>query len=172
MRNLLLIILFLLLATPAYAQRKDSDFLAWSVYHYHQGHQKLCYAYSTPVHFEGKVYYRKPAYFMVLFNPAEERWEVNVSAGFNYRNYNPGSIQIDGGEAFPLFSHATNPLRAWVPTIQTERDVMADLEAGKQDVVVTSFNEDNVPIQDVYALKGFSDALDRVEELCNINTDE
>lgn len=165
-----LFLLFMLtLPLAVNAQRKDSEFFAWSVHHTHQGSQKVCYTISHPLYFEGNVSFRQAAYVMVSFNPDAERWEINIGSGFPYRPLNPGSLQVDGGELFPIFATEGTPDRAWVPTIQTERNAFTALKEGTKDIVISGFRQDGTAMQDVYTLKGFADALERVEELCNVN---
>jgi hypothetical protein len=136
----------------------------WGAYSATNAGKKVCYALAKP---SGQATEppnrpRDPAYIFVSTRPAENvRNEISIVIGYPFKPGLEASADI-GSAKYALFTQADG---AWVKN-PAEEARMVDTMRNGSDLVITGESGRGTKSTDRYALKGLSQALDRVAQEC------
>jgi invasion protein IalB len=139
-----------------------ASFGDWGAYAAQRDKSKLCYAMTQPKNREPKNLNRDPAYLFVSSQPADGvRNEVSLVMGF------PAKDGVDATAAVGQanFALVTKVANAWVKNPAEEGRVIDALKKGDK-LVVRSESKRGSKLTDEYSLKGFNEALARVQREC------
>jgi invasion protein IalB len=151
--------------TPPPASGFIDNFDDWSAFGEKENGKPLCYIASLPKKSEGGYSQRGDAYIMVTHRPAEKTvGEVSVRAGYAYKEGSEAEVQVNGGQAFKLF---TEQGFAWTREAKTDQALVAAMKAGAALTVKGTSNR-GTQTTDTYSLKGFSAALEAINKACGV----
>ena len=136
----------------------------WGAYTATNAGKKVCYALAKP---SGQATEppnrpRDPAYIFVSTRPAENvRNEISIVIGYPFKPGFEASADI-GSAKYALFTQADG---AWVKNPAEEARMVDTMRKGS-DLVITGESGRGTKSTDRYALKGLTQALDRVAQEC------
>ena len=105
---------------------------------------------------------RDPAYMFVSSRPSERvKDEVSIVVGYGLKPNSEASIEVAGGQ----FAMYTQNDGAWIKNAAEEGRLVDALRRGT-DAVVKGTSARGTQSTDTYALRGLSQALDRVGQEC------
>jgi hypothetical protein len=134
----------------------------WAVYATPPGKERVCYALSKPKSRHPSNLKDIPGYLFVATRPAEKvRNEISLIMNFDLKESAEHQALV-GQAQVPLVAKGRN---LWVKNPAEERRVI-DAMRRANDVLVKGVSAKNNATQDKYSLKGFGDALDRVQKEC------
>ena len=158
---LLSLLAFLLDTHAASAQEllgREGD---WKSYSITQSGKKICYLASSPTKSSGTFKRRGDAYFLVTMKSKDQN-EVSASSGYPYKNNADVHLTFDRKTKFRLF---TQDNLSWARDGKTDAAIVkAMVKSYKMTVRGTS--RLNTFSEDTYSLKGFGDALGKMESSC------
>jgi hypothetical protein len=136
----------------------------WGAYTATNAGKKVCYALAKPSAqaTEPPNRPRDPAYIFVSTRPAENvRNEISIVIGYPFKPSFEASADI-GSAKYALFTQQDG---AWVKNPAEEARMVDTMRRGS-DMVITGESGRGTKSTDRYALKGLSQALDRVAQEC------
>jgi hypothetical protein len=136
----------------------------WGAYTASNGGKKICYALAKPASqtTEPANRPRDPAYVFISTRPGENvRNEISIVIGYPFK---PGSeAMVDIGSAkYAMYTQADG---AWIKNAAEEARMVDTMRKGS-DMTVAGESGRGTKSTDRYALKGLSQALDRVAQEC------
>ncbi len=140
------------------------QFGEWGAYTANSGGKQLCYALAKPSSSATQPPNRPrdPAYIFVATRPTENvRNEISIIIGYPFKPGFEASADI-GSAKYALFTQGDG---AWVKNPAEEARMVDTMRKGS-DMVVTGDVGRGTKSTDRYALKGLSQALDRVAQEC------
>jgi hypothetical protein len=140
------------------------QFGEWGAYTANSGGKKICYALAKPSSFatEPANRPRDPAYTFVSTRPAENvRNEISVVVGYPFKPGYEASADI-GSAKYALYTQGDG---AWVKNPAEEARMVDAMRRGT-DMIVVGESGRGTKSTDRYALKGLSQALDRIAQEC------
>lgn len=136
----------------------------WGAYTATNGGRKVCYALAKPSSqaTDPPNRPRDPAYIFVSTRPAENvRNEVSIVIGYPFKPGSEASADI-GSAKYAMYTQQDG---AWIKNAAEEARMVDTMRRGS-DMVVTGESGRGTKSTDRYALKGLSQALDRVAQEC------
>jgi hypothetical protein len=136
----------------------------WGAYTASAGGKKVCFALAKPARAQTNPPNRPrdPAYMFVSSRPSERvKDEVSIVVGYGLKPNSEASIEVAGGQ----FAMYTQNDGAWIKNAAEESRLVDALRRGT-DAVVKGTSARGTQSTDTYALRGLSQALDRVGQEC------
>jgi Invasion associated locus B (IalB) protein len=136
----------------------------WGAYTAANGGKKLCYALAKPSAqaTEPANRPRDPAYVFISTRPSENvRNEISIVIGYPFKPGSEASVDI-GSAKYAMYTQADG---AWIKNAAEEARMVDAMRKGS-DMVVAGESGRGTKSTDRYALKGLSQALDRVAQEC------
>ena len=136
----------------------------WGAYTATNAGKKVCYALAKPSSqaTEPPNRPRDPAYIFVSTRPAENvRNEISIVIGYPFKPGSEASADI-GSAKYAMYTQADG---AWIKNAAEEARMVDTMRRGA-DMVVSGESGRGTKSTDRYALKGLSQALDRVAQEC------
>ena len=136
----------------------------WGAYTAANGGKKLCYALAKPSSqaTEPANRPRDPAYIFVSTRPSENvRNEISIVIGYPFKPGYEANVDI-GSAKYAMYTQADG---AWIKNAAEEARMVDAMRKGS-DMVVAGESGRGTKSTDRYALKGLSQALDRVAQEC------
>ena len=140
------------------------QFGEWGAYAANSAGKKICYALAKPSSSttEPANRPRDPAYTFISTRPTENvRNEVSIVIGYPFKPGYEASADI-GSSKYALYTQNDG---AWVKNPAEEARMVDTMRRGA-DMIVTGESGRGTKSTDRYALKGLSQALDRVAQEC------
>jgi hypothetical protein len=140
------------------------QFGEWGAYTASPGGKKVCFALAKPTSSETipPNRPRNPPYLFVSSRPADKvADEVSIIIGYPFRPNSDATADI-GSTSFAL---ATQHDGAWIKNGSEQAHMVDAMRAG-QSVVVKGVSGHGTKTSDTFSLKGFSQALDRIDQDC------
>jgi len=136
----------------------------WGAYTASPGGRKICFALAKPTKgaTEPPNRPRDPAYMFISTRPGEKVTnEVSVILGYGLKPSADALVEI-GSAKYAMYTQNDG---AWIKNAAEEGRLLESLRKGA-DVVVKGESARGTKTTDTYALKGLSQALDRVGQEC------
>jgi hypothetical protein len=136
----------------------------WGAYTASAGGKKVCFALAKPARAQTNPPNRPrdPAYMFVSSRPSERvKDEVSIVVGYGLKPNSEASIEVAGGQ----FAMYTQNDGAWIKNAAEEGRLVDALRRGT-DATVKGTSARGTQSTDTYALRGLSQALDRVGQEC------
>jgi hypothetical protein len=136
----------------------------WGAYTASPGGKKICYAIAKPASAETKPPNRPrdQPYMFITTRPADRVTnEVSIAIGYPLKTGMDATAQV-GATTFALYTLGNG---AWIKNIAEEAHMVDAMRQG-ETVVVKGESARGTQTTDTYALKGLSEALDRVAQEC------
>ena len=136
----------------------------WGAYTATNGGRKVCYALAKPSAqaTEPPNRPRDPAYTFVSTRPSENvRNEISIVIGYPFKPGSEATVDI-GSNKYAMYTQADG---AWIKNAAEEARMVDAMRRGS-DMVVSGESGRGTKSTDRYALKGLSQALDRVAQEC------
>jgi hypothetical protein len=157
-------------ATPAPLARAANPTLLgqfgdWGAYTATPGGKKVCFAIAKPTSAETKPpdRPRNQPYMFISTRPSDKVTnEVSVVVGYPFRTSSEASAEV-GSTTFALYTQGDG---AWIKNAAEETH-MVDVMRQGENAVVKGMSSHGTQSTDTYALKGLSEALDRVAQECS-----
>lgn len=161
MKSVLFTVLLLLFSGKIFAQELQEKFHDWNVFKTARGDQIICYVASTPIKHDGNYDKRGEPFFLVtdIENDADE---ISTSSGFYYNKNSNVEISF-GSKKFYLFPYKT---MAWANDKNDDIDVIKEMQKAS-DMVITGIARDGKIAIDTYSLIGFSQAYEKMKQVCS-----
>jgi hypothetical protein len=140
------------------------QFGEWGAYTASSGGKKICYALAKPTSSatEPANRPRDPAYTFVSTRPTENvRNEISIVMGYPVKPGSEATVDI-GSAKYAMYTQADG---AWIKNAAEEARMIDAMRRGS-DMVVSGESGRGTKSTDRYALKGLSQALDRVAQEC------
>ena len=140
------------------------QFGEWGAYTANSGGKKICYALAKPSSSatEPANRPRDPAYTFVSTRPTENvRNEISIVVGYPFKAGFEASADI-GSAKYALYTQGDG---AWVKNPAEEARMVDAMRKGS-DMIIVGESGRGTKSTDRYALKGLSQALDRVAQEC------
>jgi len=140
------------------------QFGEWGAYTANSAGKKICYALAKPTSSatEPPNRPRDPAYTFVSTRPTENvRNEISIVMGYPAKPGSEATVDI-GSAKYAMYTQADG---AWIKNAAEEARMVDAMRRGA-DMVVTGESGRGTKSTDRYALKGLSQALDRVAQEC------
>ena len=167
---------FTLAAAPAFAQTQTATLLGvfqnWSAYSAGSGSSMTCYALSQPRAVRPVGANRGDIYLMVSDWPARKvKAEPQIVLGYPAKPDSPAALAV-GSAKFSFFARpngaGANPnASAWLQALG-ENTRLVDAMVKGVSAVATGISARGTRTTDTYSLAGFSDALAKIHETCNM----
>ena len=154
--------LVILFSYNGYAQKIEEIFYDWNVLSTLEEGKKICYIASLPVSQEGSITDEHSSYFLVSLFP-ERSPEISFSPGFELLGNSKVKIDIDGQTAF--LNKIVGKI-AWSETSNEDQQIIKSLKKGIK-LKVLSTNLNGKFAFDIFSLKGFTAAYNKMMTLCN-----
>jgi invasion protein IalB len=136
----------------------------WGAYTAAPDTGKVCFAIAKPKS-SSTVPANRPrdsAYLFISTRPADKvRNEVSVIIGYQFQANTEATAEI-GSTRFPMYTERDG---AWIRSLPEEARMIEAMRKGA-DLSVKGTSSRNTQSIDQFSLKGFSQALDRVEQEC------
>lgn len=152
--------LFLTLSVDLFAATPLSVHRNWTIFKTNDG-SDLCYAISLPTNKSGTYKKRGEPYFTVIRKIGSNNDEISLSSGFIYDENKDIEISINKRK-FPLFSDLE---KAWTYDKNDDIEIIKLMRFGTE-MNVKGFSKGGSMADDTYSLVGFSEAHDKMIELC------
>jgi len=135
----------------------------WGAYTASNSGKKLCYALAKPSSSATEPNRpRDPAYVFISTRPSENvRNEISIVIGYPFKPGSEASVDI-GSAKYAMYTQADG---AWIKNAAEEARMVDTMRKGS-DMVVAGESGRGTKSTDRYALKGLSQALDRVAAEC------
>jgi invasion protein IalB len=136
----------------------------WGAYAASPAGKKVCFAISKPTSSQTNPPNRprNPAYMFISTRPADKvANEVSVVIGYPFKAGSEASADV-GSTSFALYTQQDG---AWIKNAAEEAHMVDAMRAG-QTVVIKGGSAKGTQSTDSFALKGLSQALDRVGQEC------
>ena len=135
----------------------------WGAYTATSGGKKLCYALAKPSSSATEPNRpRDPAYVFISTRPSENvRNEISIVIGYPFKPASEATADI-GSAKYAMYTQADG---AWIKNAAEEARMVDTMRKGS-DMVVAGESGRGTKSTDRYALKGLSQALDRVAAEC------
>jgi Invasion associated locus B (IalB) protein len=136
----------------------------WGAYSAAPGGKKVCFAIAKPTSAETKPpdRPRNQPYMFISTRPADKVTnEVSVIVGYPFKTSSEASAEV-GSTTFALYTQGDG---AWIKNAAEESHMVDAMRQGDQ-AVVKGMSSHGTQSTDTYALKGLSEALDRVAQEC------
>ena len=136
----------------------------WGAYTASNAGKKVCYALAKPSSqaTEPPNRPRDPAYIFVSTRPSENvRNEISIVIGYPFKPGSDATVDI-GSAKYAMYTQADG---AWIKNAAEEARMVDAMRRGS-DLVVSGESGRGTKSTDRYALKGLSQALDRVAQEC------
>lgn len=143
----------------------QTKFKDWSVFVDNTAPQKYCYAATVPKDFTSsrEGIRRGQAYLMIASYPSDGiRNELSVTLGFNVDPNKEIKLTI-GETSFDLYADGEV---LWLESSDRDDELVAAMRRGAT-AEVTSTSMRGTRITDVYSLIGFTDSVNRANQLCS-----
>jgi outer membrane immunogenic protein len=135
----------------------------WGVYTASRGGNKHCFAFAEP-----KTTKMEPAgprgksYLHVSTIPAQKvRNQVSVTIGYSFKSNSDATVEI-GNAKFAMYTQNDG---AWIKKVAEEAR-MVDAMRNSADLTVKGTSASSAQSTDHYSLKGFAQALNKIEQEC------
>lgn len=156
------------LAMPAKAQDLNFQqlgmFRDWRAYTFQENGATVCSMASNPTRKEHNNRPRGEVYAFVTHRPAQERYfEVSFVAGYTYEPASEVTVEI-GSDTFRLFTEGDS---AWARDPSTDRELAGAIRRGNR-MIVRGLSSRGTRTTDTYSLSGSSNALDAINNACNV----
>jgi hypothetical protein len=136
----------------------------WGAYAASPAGKKVCFAISKPTSSQTNPPNRprNPAYMFISTRPADKvANEISIVIGYPFKAGSEASADV-GSTAFALYTQQDG---AWIKNAADEAHMVEAMRAG-QSVVIKGGSAKGTQSTDTFALKGLSQALDRVVQEC------
>jgi hypothetical protein len=136
----------------------------WGAYTANNAGKKVCYALAKPSSqaTEPANRPRDPAYVFISTRPTENvRNEISIVIGYPFKPGSDATVDI-GSAKYAMYTQADG---AWIKNAAEEARMVDAMRRGS-DMVVAGESGRGTKSTDRYALKGLSQALDRVAQEC------
>jgi hypothetical protein len=135
----------------------------WGAYTATPGGKKVCFALAKPASAETKPERpRNQPYMFISTRPAEKvSNEVSIIVGYPFKTSTEATAEV-GATTFALYTQGDG---AWIKNAGEEAHMVDAMRQG-ESVVVKGMSSHGTQSTDTYALKGLSEALDRVAQEC------
>lgn len=143
------------------AKNLEQIFEDWHVLTTLQEEQKICYMVSVPKEESGNFEVRAEAYLLVSKFKDREA-EVSISSGFPYKIGGEVEFKIDD-KSFNLRKIEDN--LAWAESSKLDQEIIAALKSGNSLNAKGTAEKGQYAI-DTYSLMGFTNAYNKMMELC------
>jgi invasion associated locus B (IalB) protein len=140
------------------------QFGEWGAYTANSAGKKICYALAKPSSSatEPANRPRDPAYTFISTRPTENvRNEVSIVVGYPFKPGSEASVDI-GSNKYAMYTQTDG---AWIKNAAEEARMVDAMRRGS-DMIVAGESGRGTKSTDRYALKGLSQALDRVAQEC------
>jgi hypothetical protein len=140
------------------------QFGEWGAYTASSGGKKICYALAKPSSSatEPANRPRDPAYTFISTRPTENvRNEISIVVGYPFKPGSEATVDI-GSNKYAMYTQADG---AWIKNAAEEARMVDTMRRGS-DMIVAGESGRGTKSTDRYALKGLSQALDRVAQEC------
>jgi hypothetical protein len=140
------------------------QFGEWGAYSANSAGKKICYALAKPSSSatEPANRPRDPAYTFISTRPTENvRNEISIIVGYPFKPGSEATVDI-GSNKYAMYTQADG---AWIKNAAEESRMVDTMRRGA-DMIVTGESGRGTKSTDRYALKGLSQALDRVAQEC------
>jgi hypothetical protein len=139
------------------------QFGEWGAYTANNGGKKICYALAKPTSSATEpTRPRDPAYTFISTRPSENvRNEISIVIGYPFKPGSEATVDI-GSSKYAMYTQADG---AWIKNAAEEARMVDAMRRGS-DMVITGESGRGTRSTDRYALKGLSQALDRVAQEC------
>ncbi|MEJ0074238.1 MAG: invasion associated locus B family protein [Alphaproteobacteria bacterium] len=140
------------------------QFGEWGAYTANSGGKKICYALAKPSSSatEPANRPRDPAYTFISTRPTENvRNEISIVVGYPFKPGSEATVDI-GSNKYAMYTQADG---AWIKNAAEEARMVDAMRRGS-DMIVAGESGRGTKSTDRYALKGLSQALDRVAQEC------
>ncbi len=161
MYKTLITLIAIFFSFPAPAQELLGMEGDWKIYSITQDGKKLCYVASTSTKSSGTFKKRDEPYFLVTQKTKEQN-EVSASSGFLYKKDADVHLTFNNKTKFRLF---TEDNIGWARDSKTDTAI---IEAMKKSPTMTlrGTSKRSTYAEDVYSLKGFAAALEKMKASC------
>jgi invasion protein IalB len=136
----------------------------WGAYAASPAGKKVCFAISKPTSSQTNPPNRprNPAYMFISTRPADKvANEVSIVIGYPFKPGSEASADV-GSTSFALYTQQDG---AWIKNAAEEAHMVDAMRAG-QSVVIKGGSAKGTQSTDTFALKGLSQALDRIGQEC------
>jgi invasion protein IalB len=136
----------------------------WGAYAALPAGKKVCFAISKPTSSQTNPPNRprNPAYMFISTRPADKvANEVSIVIGYPFKAGSEASADV-GSTSFALYTQQDG---AWIKNAAEEAHMVDAMRAG-QTVVIKGGSAKGTQSTDTFALKGLSQALDRIGQEC------
>lgn len=136
----------------------------WGAYTASPNGRKVCFAIAKPTSSETKPPNRprNQPYMFITSRPADKVTnEISVAIGYPFKTDSEATATV-GSTTFQLYTQGDG---AWIKNIAEEAHMIDAMRQG-ETVVVKGESGRGTETTDTYALKGLSEALDRVAQEC------
>jgi hypothetical protein len=140
------------------------QFGEWGAYSANSAGKKICYALAKPSSSatEPANRPRDPAYTFISTRPTENvRNEISIIVGYPFKPGSEATVDI-GSNKYAMYTQADG---AWIKNAAEESRMVDTMRRGA-DMIVIGESGRGTKSTDRYALKGLSQALDRVAQEC------
>lgn len=146
----------------AQSVRLLGDFRDWSAYATSEGAGALCFVISKPTQVNPSPDGYTQAYLYLTHRPAEnQRFELNVVAGFSFAPDTPASITV-GGNTYPLFTQAD---AAWLQDASQSANLASAIRAGSS-MSIEGTSDKGIRVTQAYSLSGATAAQRAIDAEC------
>lgn len=157
-----LLALFLMLGTArVFAKPPVAVFKDWSVFVTVQDNKRLCYIASIPYKKDGNYRKRGEPFMTITREDKKTLDEINVSSGYIYNPEKDVEIEIEK-KKYVLISYEE---RAWTTNTKEDAVIINKMKKGLK-MKVLGYSMMNTYSVDTYSLRGFTEAHDKMVELC------
>ncbi|MGP1397143.1 MAG: invasion associated locus B family protein [Inquilinaceae bacterium] len=155
-------------STVAPVLAQEAEYLGshrdWHAYQFTENGNRACYIVSKPTEERGDYTSRGDVYVMVTHRPAEgSRDVVSFISGYTHRPDSEVEITI-GSENYSLF---TSQDTAWARDATEDSRLVAAMRAGS-DMISRGTSSRGTATTDTYSLRGFTAALEEINEACGL----
>ncbi len=163
----LLVFSTLLFSGSAHADKRDllGSFRDWDAFTIKRDNgEMVCYMISVPKSWTSnpKNVRRGEIYITITHRPkAKVRDEVNIIAGYPFRNGSSVSANIDGGK-YTLFTQGDG---AWLRTPRDDANMVTAMKRGNR-MTVNGTSSRGTDTTDRYSLSGFTAAYGAISKAC------
>jgi len=164
LKTLVFACLFLLLATPSQAQEFKGSYKDWGLFVTKEGKNNVCYITSNPSKKAANIKGRGDVYMLVTYRGSGTA-EVSVNSGYNYKEGTEVDFIINGKSSYNFFTSSKTPQMAWARDEKMDGAAINSMKKGDK-VEIKGVSEKGTRSTDIYSLKGFGLAYDKMISSC------
>jgi hypothetical protein len=145
----------------SFSAAPEAVFKDWSVFKIKQDKKDVCYIASTPINREGNYRERGEPFATIIRVKGSKYDEINFSSGYIYDKNKSTEVAI-GNKKFVLFVYEE---RAWAVNKEDDIAIVNTMRKGYK-IKLSGYSKLGTYSVDTFSLIGFTDAYNKMVELC------